>query len=58
MFRKETYFFIILDILADTHNFEGDFAHQLAFGMPDGNKNKLGASLVFEYIKILKQNLI
>ena len=30
-----------------------DFAHQLAFGMPDGDRNKFGLS----YTKVLKQNL-
>ena len=39
----------ILDILADTYGFEGDFAHQLAVGMPDGNRIKFGVSSEFEY---------
>ena len=40
---------------ADTHCFEGDFAHQLAVGVPNGDMNKFGASYVFEntYFSIL-----
>ena len=57
MFRKETYI-IILDILAETHGFEGDFALQLAVGMPDVDRNKIGVSFAFEYTKLLKQNLL
>ena len=50
MFRKKTIvLLIILDILADTHGFEGDFAHHLAVGMPDGDRNKFGVSFAFEY---------
>ena len=41
----------MLDILADTHGFEGDFAHQLGFWMSDGDSNKFGVSFVFEYTK-------
>ena len=51
-------FLIILDILADTDDgFEGAFAHQLAVGMPEDDRNKFGASFVFEYIKLLKKIL-
>ena len=32
---------------------EGDFAHQLAVGMPDGDRNKIGVRFVFEYTKLL-----
>ena len=32
----------------DTHGFEGDFAHQHAIGMPDGDRNKFGISFVYE----------
>ena len=49
---------ITLDILADTHGFEGDFAHQLAVGMPDCDQNKFGVSLAFEDTKLLKRNLL
>ena len=49
---------IILNILADTHGFEGDFAHHLAVGITDGHKNKFGVGFAFEYTKLLKQNLV
>ena len=45
-----------MDIFADTHGFEGDFAHQLAVGMPDGDRNKFGVYFAFEGTKLLKQN--
>ena len=45
---------IILDILADTHGFEGDFVHQLALGRHPGDSVKFEASFLFEYIKSLK----
>ena len=47
-----------LNILAETHGFEGYFAHQLAVGMSDGDKNKFGVSFAFEYTKLMKQNLL
>ena len=40
------------------HGFEADFAHQLAIGMPDGDRNKFAVSFPLEYIKLLKQNLL
>ena len=49
---------IILDILADTHGFEKNFAHQLTVGMPDGDRNNFGVSFAFEDTKLLKQNLL
>ena len=53
MSQERNMLLITLDILVDTHSFEGDFVHQLAIGMPDGNRNKLGAGFVFEYTKSL-----
>ena len=38
----------VLDIRADTHGFEGNFAHQLAVGMPNADKNKYGVCFGFE----------
>ena len=52
MFRKETYFLLYWI------SFKGDFAHHLAVGMPDGDRNKFGVSFAFEYTKLLKQNLL
>ena len=57
MFRKKnTVLLIILDILTDTR--EGDFAHRLAIGMPEGDRNNFGVSFAFEYTKLLKKNLL
>ena len=46
-----------MDILADTHGFEGDFAHQLPLGRHAGlgypARIKLEAGFVLEYTKSL-----
>ena len=43
----------ILDILADTYGFEGDFDHQLAVGGHLGGSVKFETIFVFEYTKSL-----
>ena len=59
LFRKETYFLLYwISLHADTHDFQEDFPHQFAVGMPDGDWNNFGARFVFVYTKILKQNLL
>ena len=53
--QERTILLIILDILADTHGFEGDFARQIAIGMPGGDRNKFRAGcFVLDYTKSLK----
>ena len=46
---KEIFFFLfILDILADTHGFEGTVVQQLAVGRHVGVVSSLNASFLFE----------
>ena len=45
---------IILDLFADTHDFEGDFAYRLAVGRHAGGSIKFEAIFVFGYANTLK----